>query len=192
MNVDSLPQVMVAVAQSLALPEVLRAIVGGIADCRHVALTRIWLFGPGDLCASCRFAEECVDRSRCLHLIASVVYVDGAIFDAGNLHGYLSGAGIELMGNSDNVIRGGLTVKHVDIDDLLAVVDPTPLDDPVLPRGDVYELPAANVALRRLSAGSTHTATGHELAVDLAGGTWYLAPGETATFPAETYVVVPL
>ncbi|MCB0968275.1 MAG: class I mannose-6-phosphate isomerase [Ilumatobacter sp.] len=112
--------------------------------------------------------------------------------DAGNLHGYLSGAGIELMGNSDNVIRGGLTVKHVDIDDLLAVVDPTPLDDPVLPRGDVYELPAANVALRRLSAGSTHTATGHELAVDLAGGTWYLAPGETATFPAETYVVVPL
>ncbi|MCA8963268.1 MAG: sigma 54-interacting transcriptional regulator [Planctomycetes bacterium] len=87
MNVDSLPQVMVAVAQSLALPEVLRAIVGGIADCRHVALTRIWLFGPGDLCASCRFAEECVDRSRCLHLVASAGNVDGATFDAGNLHG---------------------------------------------------------------------------------------------------------
>ena len=36
--------------------------------------------------------------------------------DAGNLHGYLRGAGIELMGNSDNVIRGGLTVKHVDVE----------------------------------------------------------------------------
>lgn len=112
--------------------------------------------------------------------------------DAGNLHGYLSGAGIELMGNSDNVIRGGLTVKHVDVDDLLDVVDPTPLDDPVLPRGDEYALPAARVALRRLRAGTTHTATGHELAVDRAGGTWYLAPGETTTVTTDTFVVVPL
>lgn len=112
--------------------------------------------------------------------------------DAGNLHGYLSGAGIELMGNSDNVIRGGLTVKHVDIDDLLTVVDPTPLADPVLPRGDEYALPAAGVALRRLAAGTSHTATGHELAVDLAGGTWYLAPGDTMTTTADTFVVVPL
>ena len=112
--------------------------------------------------------------------------------DAGNLHGYLSGAGIELMGNSDNVIRGGLTAKQVDIDDLLSVVDPTPLDEPVLPRSDEYALPAAGVALRRLASGTTHTATGHELAVDLAGGTWYLAPDETTTVAADTFVVVPL
>ena len=70
--------------------------------------------------------------------------------------------------------------------------DPTPLDEPVLPAGDQYDLPAAGVALRRLPAGATHTATGHELAVDLAGGTWYLAPGESATVVAETFVVVPL
>ena len=44
----------------------------------------------------------------------------------GNLHAYLGGAGIELMGASDNVVRGGLTVKPVDVDDLLAVVDPRP------------------------------------------------------------------
>ena len=112
--------------------------------------------------------------------------------DAGNLHGYLSGAGIELMGNSDNVIRGGLTVKPVDIDDLLAVVDTTPLDEPVLRRSDEYALPAAGVALRRLVAGTSHTATGHELAVDLDGGTWYLGPGETATVTADTFVVVAL
>ena len=38
----------------------------------------------------------------------------------GNLHAYLGGAGIELMGASDNVVRGGLTAKPVDVDDLLA------------------------------------------------------------------------
>ena len=112
--------------------------------------------------------------------------------DAGNLHAYLSGAGIELMSNSDNVIRGGLTVKHVDVDELLAVVDPTPLDEPVLPEADVYELPAGGVALRRLRAGATHTSHAHELAVDLAGRTWYLAPGDTATVEVETFVVVPI
>ena len=42
---------------------------------------------------------------------------------AGNLHAYLSGAGIELMANSDNVLRGGLTSKHVDVAELLRVLD---------------------------------------------------------------------
>ena len=41
---------------------------------------------------------------------------------AGNLHAYLSGAGVELMAASDNVLRGGLTPKHVDVDELLAVL----------------------------------------------------------------------
>lgn len=38
---------------------------------------------------------------------------------AGELHAYLEGLGVELMANSDNVLRGGLTVKHVDIPELL-------------------------------------------------------------------------
>ena len=41
----------------------------------------------------------------------------------GNLHSYLGGVGIELMASSDNVVRGGLTTKHMDVDELLAVVD---------------------------------------------------------------------
>jgi mannose-6-phosphate isomerase len=96
--------------------------------------------------------------------------------DAGNLHAYLHGAGIELMGPSDNVVRGGLTVKPVDVDELLRVVDPTPLPDPLLPDGDRFELPAAGVALVRLRAGDDHVATDHELAVDLLGDAWHLAP----------------
>ena len=35
-------------------------------------LCRVWLLGPGDLCAGCAMAEECSDRRRCLHLAASV------------------------------------------------------------------------------------------------------------------------
>jgi mannose-6-phosphate isomerase len=41
---------------------------------------------------------------------------------AGQLHAYLEGMGIELMANSDNVLRGGLTPKHVDLTELMAVV----------------------------------------------------------------------
>lgn len=41
-------------------------------------------------------------------------------------HFYIEGSGIELMGPSDNVLRAGLTHKHVDIDELLQVIDPEP------------------------------------------------------------------
>jgi mannose-6-phosphate isomerase len=45
---------------------------------------------------------------------------------AGNMHAYLSGVGIEIMANSDNVLRGGLTPKHVDVDELLKVTNAVP------------------------------------------------------------------
>jgi mannose-6-phosphate isomerase len=41
---------------------------------------------------------------------------------AGELHGYLEGVGIELMANSDNVLRGGLTPKHIDVQELLTIL----------------------------------------------------------------------
>lgn len=42
---------------------------------------------------------------------------------AGELHAYLEGVGIELMANSDNVLRGGLTPKHVDVAELMAILN---------------------------------------------------------------------
>lgn len=51
---------------------------------------------------------------------------------AGNIHAYLKGVGIELMAASDNVMRGGLTPKHVDVPELLRVLDFTPLPVPLL------------------------------------------------------------
>jgi transcriptional regulator with GAF, ATPase, and Fis domain len=71
---------MVSVAQNRTLPELLRAIVNGIACCHNVALARIWLVEPGDLCATCRLRDKCPDQSRCLHLVASAgTSKDGSI-----------------------------------------------------------------------------------------------------------------
>jgi transcriptional regulator with GAF, ATPase, and Fis domain len=50
---------------------VLRQIVQGVADCSNVALVRIWLVAPGDICGECRFRNECPNQERCLHLVAS-------------------------------------------------------------------------------------------------------------------------
>lgn len=43
---------------------------------------------------------------------------------AGCVHAYLSGFGVEVMANSDNVLRAGLTGKHVDVPEVLATIDP--------------------------------------------------------------------
>ncbi|CAN5284443.1 mannose-6-phosphate isomerase, class I [soil metagenome] len=51
---------------------------------------------------------------------------------AGNIHAYLHGLGVELMAASDNVLRGGLTPKNVDVPELLRVLDFTPLPVPYL------------------------------------------------------------
>jgi mannose-6-phosphate isomerase len=64
---------------------------------------------------------------------------------AGNIHAYLSGLGIEVMAASDNVLRGGLTPKHIDVDELLEVLDFTPLPVPYL----APEVQADGVAVYR-------------------------------------------
>ena len=64
---------------------------------------------------------------------------------AGNIHAYLHGTGIELMSSSDNVLRGGLTPKHVDVPELLSVLDFTPRSAPYL----VPEVPVPDVRVFR-------------------------------------------
>jgi len=49
---------------------------------------------------------------------------------AGQLHAYLSGLGVEVMASSDNVIRGGLTSKHIDRDELMEIVEFVEEKDP--------------------------------------------------------------
>ncbi|MFN3218572.1 MAG: mannose-6-phosphate isomerase, class I [Acidimicrobiales bacterium] len=95
-------------------------------------------------------------------LLNHVVLAPGeAVFlGAGNLHAYLRGAGVEIMANSDNVVRGGLTTKHIDVEELLRVVDCTPIDAPVQrPAAAVhtYDAPVPEFALTRLAGGGAES-----------------------------------
>lgn len=122
-----------------------------------------------------------------------------AIFlPAGNLHAYLEGVGVELMASSDNVLRGGLTPKHVNVPELLRVLDFTPLEPPVVaPRevdGElVYDTQAAEFRLSRIelqggawvarvSGPEIVLATAGELTVDALP----LARGSSVFVPATT------
>lgn len=69
---------------------------------------------------------------------------EAVAFEAGVMHFYLRGTAVEITGNSDNVLRGGLTRKHIDVDGLLQVVhfDPSPPTIDVPAGGDgVYVYP---------------------------------------------------
>ena len=76
---------------------------------------------------------------------------------AGQLHAYLEGVGIELMANSDNVLRGGLTPKHIDRDELLAVLcfqssDPGVMRaQPISPTEACFLTSAAEFSLAKLT-----------------------------------------
>ena len=58
-------------AREQGLGGLLDLCVRRLAQRDKIALARIWLLEPGDLCAECRLAEECEDRTACLHLVAS-------------------------------------------------------------------------------------------------------------------------
>ncbi len=74
----------------------------------------------------------------------------------GELHAYVKGTGIELMANSDNVLRGGMTAKHIDKDELLRILSPREGRPPLVkgvpeaPCVYRYETPAEEFLLKRL------------------------------------------
>ncbi|MCU1360644.1 MAG: manA, partial [Ilumatobacteraceae bacterium] len=99
------------------------------------------------------------------------------------------------MGASDNVIRGGLTPKHVDVPELLNVLKIEPLDDPVTvptelePDRWCYDTPDTPFRLWRwdLDGTITHTSTGREMLLCTDGSTSDLGAGEVAYLsPDET------
>jgi mannose-6-phosphate isomerase len=100
-------------------------------------------------------------------ILLNLVYLEpgqAMFLPAGELHAYLDGVGIELMANSDNVLRGGLTKKHVDVEELLNVLNFNEGETEVLPVTQInhceriYESRAEEFVLSaiNLQAGTTY------------------------------------
>ncbi|MGW2230252.1 mannose-6-phosphate isomerase, class I [Streptomyces formicae] len=118
---------------------------------------------------------------------------------AGVPHAYLDGLGVEIMANSDNVLRCGLTPKHVDVPELLRIVRFEPTDPGVLrpeasPDGEeVYDTPIDEFRLSRYvlpegAAAHDLTAATPQILLCTAGtvhaGELALEPGQSAFVPA--------
>ena len=97
----------------------------------------------------------------------------GIFQGAGLLHAYLEGQNIELMANSDNVLRGGLTPKHVDSNELIQQVSFIPTYPTIL-KGDfinkqetIFNCPVPDFGLTKiiLEAGETYTITSNSMEI---------------------------
>ncbi|MBF8187043.1 mannose-6-phosphate isomerase, class I, partial [Nonomuraea sp. K274] len=123
---------------------------------------------------------------------------------AGVPHAYLGGLGAEIMANSDNVLRCGLTSKHVDVPELMRVVDFAPSGPHLVrPEQDTpgehrYRPPAPEFALTRyeLTGGTTHSLPGGlpQIVLCLEGEALLgdgpaLRPGQSAFVPAAVPLV---
>jgi mannose-6-phosphate isomerase len=102
---------------------------------------------------------------------------DALFMAAGGLHAYLKGVGVEVLANSDNVLRAGLTGKHIDVPELLRIVDPA-VPVPVVRPREVsagvfgYDAPAAEFRLYRMDLTAGEVAVpdqGPRIALCLAG-----------------------
>ncbi len=128
----------------------------------------------------------------------------GLFVASGVLHAYLHGAGVEIQASSDNVLRGALTPKHVDVQELLKVVRfEVGVDALVLPVHrsdgvDAYPVPAADFALWRVRPSDLGRAVveadGPRIVVCVEGSVEVagvrLEPGRAAFVPASVTPLV--
>lgn len=106
----------------------------GSADAREV-VSGLGAVASSDLLLTLLWAHYPEDPGCAVGMMLNRVSLKAgeALFvDAGQLHAYLSGVGVELMAPSDNVVRGGLTPKHIDVDILLDIANFTPSPPPYL------------------------------------------------------------
>jgi mannose-6-phosphate isomerase len=131
-----------------------------VAACERVAA------GGGEYAAACAAtARTAGDHPGDLGIVASLLlrYValrpgEAIFLPAGGPHAYLRGTGVELLANSDNVVRAGLTPKHIDVPELLKLADPAVAVPVIEPRPlggglAVYDSPAPEFRLYRAELG---------------------------------------
>ena len=117
-----------------------------------------------------------VDKGIFSIYILNIVYIPknhGIFQGAGLLHAYLEGQNIELMANSDNVLRGGLTPKHVDMNELMqhvlfkptypAVMEGTPINATEVN----YPCPVSDFGLSKLAIKAGESYTIHTQSIEM-------------------------
>ncbi|WP_436777301.1 mannose-6-phosphate isomerase, class I [Yinghuangia sp. YIM S09857] len=198
----------IATTYALTLPDNRRAIVVGevAAACLRVAET------PGPFAAACAAVADLARRHPAdpgvvaALLLNHVRLTEGqaVYFAAGLPHSYLRGVFVEILANSDNVLRCGLTDKHIDIAELLRVLEfragPVDVLDPI--EGEdgeqVYPTPVPDFRLSRyeLGGGARHTlrsaapqillcTDGAAVVADANGGELELLRGQSVYVPAD-------
>jgi mannose-6-phosphate isomerase len=156
-----------ALASILAWPaEDRQALIDDVAAaCARLAAS------PGPYAEACAaIVRVAADRPGDIGVVAALLLRHAVLapgeavyMPAGGLHAYLRGTGIELLANSDNVVRAGLTEKHIDVPELLKLLDPA-VAVPVIeatPREDgvaQYVTPAPEFQLYRVELGAEVTA----------------------------------
>lgn len=129
---------------------------------------------------------------------------EGFYTPPGRLHAYLEGAGMELMANSDNVLRGGLTGKTMDVPELLKILDFTHSEVDILKPErlesgeEVYHTPAKEFLLSVISVfkGSLFESSQRrsvEIITCLEGNARIsdLSTGESLSLTKGTAIIVP-
>ena len=129
---------------------------------------------------------------------------EALFLNSGEMHAYLDGAGIEIMANSDNVLRGGLTHKHIDVEELTRALDFTPRPPEVLTPETaaacetVYPTAAAEFALSVIEVSDACSyvrqhGNGPEilLCTEGAGDIQWGTSGETLTMPRGSSLLIP-
>jgi mannose-6-phosphate isomerase class I len=126
---------------------------------------------------------------------------EGTFQPAGTLHAYLEGLNVECMANSDNVLRGGLTPKHVDARELLATLSfdsgkPRILGGRQVSQTErVYDAPVEEFQLSRIEIvpGRAHegTAQGPEALIVVEGNARARWAGATRALPRGGIILVP-
>ena len=175
-----------------------------VAACERVAAD------GGEYAAACAAtAQIAAEHPGDLGIVASLLLRhavlqpgDAVFMPAGAPHAYLHGTGVELLANSDNVVRAGLTSKHIDVPELLKLLDPAAPVPVIRPRplGDgvsAYDSPAPEFRLYRAGLGGGEAAVPGDggprivLCADGTGtlhggaGTLKLVRGESCFIPAS-------
>ena len=149
-----------------------------------------------------------IDRALFSIYILNIVKVnpgEGVFQGAGVPHAYLEGQTIELMANSDNVLRAGLTPKHVDVPELMkhtlfeGITPNIMQGNPVQTGEKIYPCPVADFGIAKIELSSTlsysNRAASLEIIIVTEGGvlinnTLVLKRGEAAAIlPGKDYVI---